>query len=141
MKKLFIALMFALGLAMTPALAGTDTVCDGNFEAFAANAMQDYFVVSGPSADSFALAIAATIGPKPVEITTIVIPVEMDPDGDNSVVFFTFKADNCPYGVGQGYMAIDSVMQGLAAAALTNDGMVTLKANPDAKPAPEGTSL
>lgn len=153
MKQIFIALMFVLGLAampalshphyITPSLVGTDTVCEGNFEDFAANATEDYIVISGASLDAFADIVMKAIGAaKPAEITAIAIQADMsDKDGDGNIVFSTFIADNCPFGVGAGYVPISVAKDATAAAMVSNDKVVILKANPAAEPKPMGLGI
>lgn len=143
MKKLFIAIMFALGLAMTPALAGTDTICEGNFEDFAANAVEDYIVISGPSLDAFAGVVKQDLdADKPAEITAIAIPADMDDqDGSGTVAFYTFMADNCPFSIGAGYVPTLTAKNGTAAAMVVDDKVVILKANPNVQPKPMGLGI
>lgn len=136
MRNLFLAIAFAIGLMATPAFAAE--ACEGNFQSFADNAMEDYFIISGASLDAFAA--SATVA-KPAEITYIAVPADMDDeDGSGQVSFFTFMADNCPYGGGQGYFLTDAIKTAVANAMVVDDDVILLKANPDAK-APEEPSI
>lgn len=134
MRNLFIAIMLGMGLLFTTAASAGEATCEGNFIEFAEKATEDYMVISGASLDAFADVIEDQLGiAKPAEITFVVVPMTIpEGDGETQYWFTAYKADNCLFGNGAGYVWKRIMFDALAAAVAADDKVVLLKGNPDA---------